>query len=527
MLHHSRTKGEYGDHICNAKNQSLAFTLIHFSQNIPLPDMEKTTTESYQLVAGLEIHAQLSTQSKAYCSDSTEYGAIPNTLVSPISLGHPGTLPKPNKKVLEFAVKLGLALQCNIRRENQYARKNYFYADLPKGYQITQDKTPICTNGFLEIKDAEGKSKKIRIQRIHMEEDAGKSIHDQSPDGTLIDLNRAGVALLEIVTEPDFRSVHEIGVYLTEMRKILRYLEICDGNMEEGSMRCDANVSLMKKGSTVFGNRVEVKNMNSIRNVQRAVEFEVQRQTAELEQGRTISQDTRSFDAGSGTTFLMRSKEQANDYRYFPEPDLQPLIVEESYVREVKAGMPALPSELFRTYTETYNLSEYDAMVITENRFFSAYFGELIGHAVNNHKACANWMMGPVKSWLNENAREITSFPLRPGELSTLIQLVESGKVSHSIAAQKLFPLLLENPMADAEQLASENGWIQESDSQLLMAFVREVIALYPDKAEAYRQGKKGLLGLFMGELMKRSGGKADPKVAIALLQEALEKTVS
>ncbi|MFN5306005.1 MAG: Asp-tRNA(Asn)/Glu-tRNA(Gln) amidotransferase subunit GatB [Bacteroidota bacterium] len=486
--------------------------------------MEKTIADSYQLVAGLEIHAQLSTQSKAYCSDSTEYGAIPNTLVCPISLGHPGTLPKPNKKVLEFAVKLGLALHCSIRRENQYARKNYFYADLPKGYQITQDKTPICTNGFLEIKDAEGNPKKIRIQRIHMEEDAGKSIHDQSPDGTLIDLNRAGVALLEIVTEPDFRSTHEIGVYLTEMRKILRYLEICDGNMEEGSMRCDANVSVMKKGTANFGNRVEVKNMNSIRNVQRAVEFEVQRQVAELEEGRSISQDTRSFDAGSGTTFLMRSKEQANDYRYFPEPDLQPLFIEETYVQEVKSGMPALPSELFRIYTETYKLPEYDAMVITENKLFSAYFGELIGFS-DHHKACANWMMGPVKSWLNENAREISGFPLHPHELAGLIQLVESGKVSHSVAAQKLFPLLLENPKADAQELAAQHGWIQESDSQLLMGFVQEVIALYPDKAEAYRQGKKGLLGLFMGELMKRSGGKADPKVATALLQEALEKT--
>jgi aspartyl-tRNA(Asn)/glutamyl-tRNA(Gln) amidotransferase subunit B len=486
--------------------------------------MEKTIADSYQLVAGLEIHAQLSTQSKAYCSDSTEYGAIPNTLVCPISLGHPGTLPKPNKKVFEFAVKLGLALHCSIRRENQYARKNYFYADLPKGYQITQDKTPICTNGFLEIKDAEGKTKKIRIQRIHMEEDAGKSIHDQSPDGTLIDLNRAGVALLEIVTEPDFRSTHEIGVYLTEMRKILRYLEICDGNMEEGSMRCDANVSVMKKGTANFGNRVEVKNMNSIRNVQRAVEFEVQRQVAELEEGRSISQDTRSFDAGSGTTFLMRSKEQANDYRYFPEPDLQPLFIEETYVQEVKSGMPALPSELFRIYTETYKLSEYDAMVITENKLFSAYFGELIEFS-DHYKACANWMMGPVKSWLNENAREISGFPLHPNELAGLVQLVESGKVSHTVAAQKLFPLLLENPLADAEQLASQHGWIQESDSQLLMGFVQEVIALYPEKAESYRQGKKGLLGLFMGELMKRSGGKADPKVATALLQDALEKT--
>jgi len=479
-------------------------------------------SENYQLVVGLEIHAQLSTFSKAYCADSTEYGAIPNTLVSPVSLGHPGTLPKPNKKVVEFAVKLGLALHCTINKENQYARKNYFYADLPKGYQITQDKTPICTNGYLTVKDAEGNPKTIRIQRIHMEEDAGKSIHDQVPDSTLVDLNRAGVPLVEIVTEPDFRSTAEVAAYLTEMRKILRYLEICDGNMEEGSMRCDANVSVMKKNSTEFGNRVEVKNMNSIRNVQRAIEFEVKRQIADLESGKAVSQDTRSFDAGSGTTFLLRSKEQANDYRYFPEPDIQPLTIDESFVSAIREHMPALPSELLRKYTEALGLPEYDALVIIENKAFSEYFDKVV--AISSHyKSCANWMMGPIKSWLNENALEIDRFPLTPEATAGLVNFVETGKVSHSMASQKLLPLLIQQPGADPEKLAAENGWLQESDSDSLLVYVREAIAMFPDKAEAYRAGKKGLLGLFMGEVMKRSGGKADPKVATALLTRELE----
>jgi aspartyl-tRNA(Asn)/glutamyl-tRNA(Gln) amidotransferase subunit B len=327
---------------------------------------------------------------------------------------------------------------------------------------------------------------------------------------------------VEIVTEPDFRSTAEVAAYLTEMRKILRYLEICDGNMEEGSMRCDANVSVMKKNSTEFGNRVEVKNMNSIRNVQRAIEFEVKRQIADLESGKAVSQDTRSFDAGSGTTFLLRSKEQANDYRYFPEPDIQPLTIDESFVSAIREHMPALPSELLRKYTEALGLPEYDALVIIENKAFSEYFDKVV--AVSSHyKSCANWMMGPIKSWLNENALEIDRFPLTPEATAGLVNFVETGKVSHSMASQKLLPLLIQQPGADPEKLAAENGWLQESDSDSLLVYVREAIAMFPDKAEAYRAGKKGLLGLFMGEVMKRSGGKADPKVATALLTRELE----
>ena len=322
--------------------------------------------DKYEAVIGLEVHAQLLTASKAYSNDSTEYGSLPNTNVSVISLGHPGTLPKSNKKVIEFAVKLGLACKCTIREVNEYARKNYFYADLPKGYQITQDKTPICTGGFITIKKTDGTEKEIAITRIHMEEDAGKSIHDQDPFDTLIDLNRAGVALLEIVSEPEMRSSDEAYAYLTEVRKLVRYLDVCDGNMEEGSLRCDANVSVRLKGDSKFGRRCEVKNMNSIRNVQRAIDFEIKRQIDEIEAGREISQDTRSFDANTGTTSLLRSKEMANDYRYFPEPDLQPVIVTQEYIDIIRKQLPPLPNELFKKYTDTLSLSEYDAGVITD-----------------------------------------------------------------------------------------------------------------------------------------------------------------
>lgn len=478
--------------------------------------------QKYQPVIGLEVHAQLSTLSKAYCGDATEYGALPNTQVSAISLGHPGTLPKTNKKVIEFAVKLGLALNCKIRRENQYARKNYFYADLPKGYQITQDKTPICYDGFLEIKDENGNPKTIRIQRIHMEEDAGKSIHDQAPDHTLIDLNRAGVPLLEIVTEPDIRSSTEAYNYLTEIRKIVRYIEVCDGNMEEGSLRCDANVSVMLKEAKEYGNRCEVKNMNSIRNVQRAIDFEIKRQIDELEDGRQISQDTRSFDAVTGTTSLLRSKEMANDYRYFPEPDLQPVMVEEDYIQSIKKNLPPLPQYLAKKYVQDLGLSEYDASVITDNKQMALYFEELLNHT-KNAKAAANWLMGQIKSVLNENAIEINEFKIKAEAISNLINFIDSGKISHSIAAQQIFPEMLKNPHLSANEIAEKNGWIVDNNQDNLREMVLEVINKYPEKVIEYKAGKKGLLGLFMGEVMKLSKGKADPKLTTAILTSILE----
>ncbi len=476
--------------------------------------------DKYETVIGLEVHAQLSTKSKAYSSDSTEFGVLPNTNISAISLGHPGTLPKTNKKVIEFAVRLGLACKCTIREVNEYARKNYFYADLPKGYQITQDKTPICTGGYITIKQEDGTEKNINITRIHMEEDAGKSIHDIDPFDSLIDLNRAGVALLEIVSEPEMRSGAEAYQYLTEVRKLVRYLDICDGNMEEGSLRCDANVSVRLKGATTFGKRTEVKNMNSIRNVQRAIEYEAKRQIEAIENGEEISQDTRSFDAVAGTTFVLRSKEMANDYRYFPEPDLQPVVVSQEYISKVKSTLPPLPNELHKKYI-SLGLSTYDAGVLTENKEIALYFEEIIS-STKNSKSAANWLTVQIKSYLNDNAIHISEFKITPKRIAELVDFIDTGKVSHTIAIQKIFPKMMEDLDKSPSKIAEENNWIQESDSGALTEFVKQALAKYPDKVIEYKNGKVTLLGLFMGEVMKLSKGKADPKIATELVKEML-----
>ena len=478
--------------------------------------------EKYQVVIGLEVHAQLSTHTKAYCNDSTVYGASPNSQTSPISLGHPGTLPRSNAKVIEYAVKLGIACGSEIREWNEYARKNYFYADLPKGYQITQDTTPICNGGFISVKDAEGKVKKINITRIHMEEDAGKSIHDQDPFNTLIDLNRAGVALVEVVSEPDLRSSDEAYQYLVEVRKLVRYLDICDGNLEEGSLRCDANISIMPKGSNTFGNRVEVKNMNSLRNVKRAIEHEIDRQIELVEKGERVNQQTRSFNAADGSTIMMRSKEDANDYRYFPEPDLQPVVVTKEYVEQLRSTLPPLPKELFEKFTTTFDLSEYDTNVLIEEKSIALYFNSLCKHS-KNYKAAANFVTGSIKSYLNENALEMSDFTVTPERMAALIALVDDGKVSNSVATQKIFTELVKSN-ATPEEIAKSNNWIQESDSNALQEWVEEAIAKYPEKTVEYKAGKKGLIGLFMGEVMKLSRGKADPKLANQLVQKELDK---
>lgn len=477
--------------------------------------------DKYETVIGLEVHAQLSTRSKAYSSDSAEFGGLPNTNISPISLGHPGTLPKTNKRAIEFAVRLGLACKCSIREFNEYARKNYFYADLPKGYQITQDKTPICTGGYITIKEENGTEKNINITRIHMEEDAGKSIHDIDPFNSLIDLNRAGVALVEIVSEPEMRSGEEAYKYLTEIRKIVRYLEICDGNMEEGSLRCDANVSVRLKGSTAFGKRTEVKNMNSIRNVQRAIEFEAKRQIEAIENGEEIYQDTRSFNAVTGTTFVLRSKEMANDYRYFPEPDLQPVVVSQDYIAKIKSTLPPLPGELYKKY-QSLGLSPYDAGVLTDSKEIALYFEEIIAKT-KSVKSAANWLTVQVKAYLNDNALHISDFKISPERMAALIDFIDSGKVNHTIAIQKIFPKMMEETNKTPLQIAEENNWIQESDSGALTEFVKQAIAKYPEKVIEYKNGKVTLLGLFMGEVMKLSKGKADPKVATELVKEMLE----
>jgi aspartyl-tRNA(Asn)/glutamyl-tRNA(Gln) amidotransferase subunit B len=479
--------------------------------------------EKYETVIGLECHIQLLTKSKMYSSDIAEYGGIPNTHVSVVTLGHPGTLPVVNEKAIEFAVKLGIAVNADIREENQFARKNYFYADLPKGYQITQDKTPICTGGFITAKLKNGEEKKIHLTRIHMEEDAGKSLHDIDPLDTLVDLNRAGTPLLEIVSEPEIRSGEEAYAYLTEVKKLVRYLDICDGNMEEGSLRCDANISVMIKGSKVFGKKVEVKNMNSFRNVQRAIDFEIKRQIDLLEAGKDIAGETRSYDAVKDVTFSLRSKENANDYRYFPEPDLQPVYVTQDYINQIKSSMPTLPDALFSTYTKNYQLSEYDALQIIESKEVAAYFDEVLKHTTN-YKSAANWIMGPVRAYLNEKALQFSEFLLPPEKIAEIITLIDAGKISNAAASQKLFPELAANPSRNAEQIALQLDLLQNSNSNELQDLVNIVISKFPEKVSEYKGGKLGLLGMFVGEVMKLSKGKADPKLLNQLVKETLEK---
>ncbi|MBW6482988.1 MAG: Asp-tRNA(Asn)/Glu-tRNA(Gln) amidotransferase subunit GatB [Vicingaceae bacterium] len=477
--------------------------------------------DKYEAVIGLEIHAQLATNSKAYASDSASFGDLPNTNISPITLGHPGTLPVLNKKNIEFAVKLGLALNSTIRKVNEFARKNYFYADLPKGYQITQDKTPICNGGYVTLFPNTEREKKINITRIHLEEDAGKSMHDQDPFNTLIDLNRAGVSLVEIVSEPEIKSSDEAYEYVTQIRKLVRYLEICDGNMEEGSLRCDANVSVMLKGSTTFGERTETKNMNSIRNVKRAIDFEIKRQIDLIEAGERVEMETRSFNAADGSTTLMRSKEEAHDYRYFPEPDLQPVLVEENYIAEVKKGLPLLPNELYKVYTNEYGLSEYDANLIIESKPLGLYYNELTQHT-KNYKAASNWLNGSIKSYLNENGITIEDFVLKPIKIAALIQLIDEGKVSNTVASQHIFPIMINQPDIEPIAIAEQNNLIQESNDDDIINYIDIVIEQNPTEITRFKNGEKQLMGFLMGQLMKVSEGKADPKKANVLLREKL-----
>ncbi|MBA2562592.1 MAG: Asp-tRNA(Asn)/Glu-tRNA(Gln) amidotransferase subunit GatB [Chitinophagaceae bacterium] len=476
--------------------------------------------DKYEAVIGLEIHAQLLTQSKLFCGDSTKFGALPNTQISPISLAHPGTLPKMNKKAIEYALKLGIALHCNIERNNYFARKNYFYPDLPKGYQISQHTTPICKNGFVKIKTTSGE-RNISLNRIHLEEDAGKSLHDIDETFTCIDLNRAGVPLLEIVSEPDMHSADEAFVYVTEIRKLVRYLEICDGNMEEGSMRCDANISIRLAGEKALGTKVEVKNLNSIRNVKKAIEYEIKRLIGLAENNEIILQETRSFDAATGTTFALRSKEEANDYRYFPEPDLSPFFITDEMLQSAKQAIPVLPAELEKKYMRLYLLSAYDAKVICDDKQTSDFFEAIIRHT-DNYKAAANWLLGPVKSYLNENNTGIDKFPLSAKTIAELIQLIEQGKVNFSIASTKLFFALLNNPEVNPLQVATELNLLKESSGDAILSWVDEVIDTMPDKVNEYKKGKKALIGLFAGEVKKLSKGKADMQVVNKLLQEKL-----
>ncbi|CAG5077977.1 Asp-tRNA(Asn)/Glu-tRNA(Gln) amidotransferase subunit GatB [Parvicella tangerina] len=473
----------------------------------------------YTPVIGLEVHAQLNTKSKAYSSDPNEFGSTPNTNVSPISLGHPGTLPRLNKEVVNSAIKLGLACQCDITREMHFDRKNYFYADLPKGYQITQDKTPICRGGRILIKDAQGNEKGIELTRIHMEEDSGKSMHDQDPFDTLIDLNRAGVPLLEMVTEPVIKDSTEAYNYLTEVRKLLRYLDVCDGNMEEGSMRCDVNISIMPKGSTEFGKRCEVKNLNSIRNVQRAIDSEIIRHAEILDKGGEVDVETRNFDAVTGTTTGLRSKEAAHDYRYFPEPDLGGITITQGYIDQIESSLPALPNDLYKKYINDLGLSDYDASNIVDSKAIALYFEEIIQHT-KNYKSAANWVMGSVKSYLNQNAIEIDSFPISAQHIALLINLIDGGKINNGIATQKVFPAMLEKPNLTPEQIAADNNWIVQDNSDELESIIKGIFESNPSETARFKDGEKKLTGFFMGLVMRETKGTADPKTTAQLLNK-------
>jgi aspartyl-tRNA(Asn)/glutamyl-tRNA(Gln) amidotransferase subunit B len=487
-----------------------------------LASLPNSQADSYQLVVGLEVHVQLATKSKLFASDATAYGAAPNTQVSAITLGHPGTLPKVNKLAVEYAVRMGLACQSTINLSSSFDRKNYFYPDLPKGYQITQDKEPLCLGGSIPILLGDGMERKIRLNRIHLEEDAGKSIHAQGEAASWVDFNRAGTPLIELVTEPEIHSAEEAVAFLTEIKKLVTYLDICDGNMEEGSLRCDVNVSVMHSGSTLYGKKVEVKNMNSFRNVARAIAYEWERQVALLELGDEVVSETRTFDADTNRTSSMRSKEALNDYRYFPDPDLPPLVLSSDWIESVRSRMPTLPSAWYEKLKTSYGLSNYDASVLTETKALAEWYVALCAQTTQ-YKAVANWLMGPIRAYLNETGRQMDEFPLDAAGLAQLIDLVEEGIVSFSVAAQKIFPELLLEPGVTPLAIAQRLNLIQESDSELVLGWVKAVLAENQAKVAAYKSGKKGLMGLFMGEVMKKSKGKADPKVTSNVLQELLE----
>lgn len=479
-------------------------------------------SEKYELVIGLEVHAQLLTQTKLFCSDPAHFGAAPNTHISPITLAYPGTLPRLNQTAVQYAIRMGLACHCTISEKNWFARKHYFYPDLPKGYQTSQHINNICQGGRLRI-SVDGVERHVQLHHIHLEEDAGKSIHDADPAKTAIDHNRAGVPLIEIVSEPDMHSADEAYAYVTEIRKLVRYLGICDGNMEEGSMRCDANVSIRLRGEKKLGTKVEVKNLNSIRNVKKAIEFEAARMMEMAERGETILQQTRSFDADNGTTFPLRDKEEANDYRYFPDPDLPPFVVTKTMLEQIAAEMPALPEAVRQRFETVFVLPAYDARILSDDIGLVRAFESTAKHTTQ-YKAISNWLMGPVRNWLNENDVAIEEFPVQPERFAQLIELVESGKISFSAASSKLLPALVQSPATEPAALAAQLNLLQDAGSGEIEIWVQEVLNKMPDKVAEYRKGKKGLIGLFMGEVKKISKGKADPKITTRLLEQKLNE---
>lgn len=474
----------------------------------------------YEAVIGLEVHAQLLTETKAFCGCSTRFGNTPNSNVCPVCLGHPGVLPVLNKKVVEFTVLMGLATNCTINKHSIFARKNYFYPDLPKGYQISQYEEPICENGFLTVKLSDGTNKKIRIKRIHMEEDAGKSIHDQS-EFTLIDVNRCGVPLIEIVTEPDINSPEEAYKYLTKIKQIVQYLGICDGNMEEGSLRCDANVSVRLKGEKKLGVKTEIKNMNSFRNVERALQYEIERQIELIEDGEEVIQQTLLWNADLNEAFPMRSKEEAHDYRYFPDPDLLPVIVDVEWKNQIALTMPELPEVRFNRFVEQYKLPEYDSDILTQAKDVADYYEKVVS-TTDDYKSASNWIMTDVLGYLNENKIEISQFPVSAVNLGKLINLISRGIISSKIA-KEVFQIMLKSD-DDPEKIVNEKNLIQISDEGEIIKIINNVLEKNKNQIDEYLAGKEKVLGFFIGQIMRETKGKANPQLVNQLLKSELEK---
>jgi aspartyl-tRNA(Asn)/glutamyl-tRNA(Gln) amidotransferase subunit B len=472
----------------------------------------------FEPVIGLEIHAQLLTESKIFCGCTTKFGASPNTHTCPVCLGMPGVLPVLNQEVVEFAMKMALATHCTIAPYSQFARKNYFYPDLPKGYQISQYEFPLARNGWVELA-TEGAARRIRIHRIHMEEDAGKLIHDEFQPVSYVDFNRTGVPLLEIVSEPDIETPEEAAAYLRTLREVLRYLEICDGNMEEGSMRCDANISLRPVGTEGLGVKAELKNMNSFRNVQRALEFEIRRQSALLERGEPVIQETRLWDASRNVTVSMRGKEEAHDYRYFPDPDLVPIVVTSAWVEAVKAKLPELPDAKRERFIRDYGLPPYDAEVLTSSKALANYFEAAVS-VFSQPKTVSNWIMSELLRELKRDDCELEACPVTPDNLAELLHLIDSGTVSGKIAKSVFEQMYATGKRARA--IVEENGLVQVRDEGAIEAVVSEVLAENPAEVERYRAGNEKLLGFFVGQIMRKTKGKANPQLVNEILQKKL-----
>ena len=476
--------------------------------------------EDYEVIIGLEVHAELSTKTKIFCSCPTKFGAAPNTQTCPICMGMPGTLPVLNEKVVEYAVKAGLATNCEISRNSKNDRKNYFYPDLPKAYQISQYDKPLCEHGYVEIDTKEGK-KKIRLTRIHIEEDAGKLNHDEFAGGSLVDLNRAGVPLIEIVSEPDLRSSEEVEAYLRRLKSILEYIEVSDCKMQEGSFRADVNVSVRKKGDPKLGTRTEMKNMNSFRSITRAIEYEVDRQIDVIEDGGEVEQETLRWDDVSGKTFPMRDKEDAQDYRYFPDPDLVAIKLSEEYIENIRKSLPELPESRKERYLKEYGLSEKDANIITASKYLSDLFEGAI-KVCNNPKAVNNWIISDISRILNETEMEPIEIPFDSKQLGKLIILIDKGTISSSIG-KKVLEELFENPR-DPEEIIKEKGWIQISDEGAIKEVVLKVLEANPQSVADYKGGKDKALGFLVGQAMKETRGKANPQMLNQMFLEELKK---